>query len=492
LKAADPDDAQHLQEISTLLIQERNVDRLYLRILDAAVDLMSSDMASIQVFQPERNELRLLAWKGFHPQSAAFWERVRLDSGSICAAAVSAGRRIIVPDVETSELVVGAPDADEYRRSGIRAVQSTPLVSRRGRLLGMISTHWRAVHRPPERALDSLDVLARQAADLIERSQTEATLRDSEQRARQLAAIVEASDDSIVGTDLARRITSWNPGAERLFGYTAKEAVGMPIGALIPEAVRDQEAAIFERIRRGERVEPFDTVRRGKTGHLIDVSLSVSPLRDLDGQIVGACSITRDITERKRSEKRIAMLAREAEHRTKNVLQAVQTVVHLSEAQTPEDLKQAIEGRIQALAKAHGLLAESRWSGADLGRLARQELAPYLQHARRHARIDGPHVPLQPKVAQAIAIILHELAINAAKYGALSAINGYIEIVWIPLSSDRLLLTWTETGGPVIVPPTRRGFGTHVMETLIKIDLGGELRFDWSPQGLVCEIEFQI
>ena len=237
-------------------------------------------------------------------------------------------------------MVVGTPDANEYCRSGVRAVQSTPLFSRGGRLLGMISTHWREVHQPPERALVSLDVLARQAADLIERSQTEATLRDSEQRAQQLAAIVEASVDSIVGTDLARRITSWNPGAERLFGYTVKEAVGMPIGVLIPEEVRHQEAAIFERIRRGERMEPFDTVRRGKVGRLIDVSLSVSPLRDLDGQIVGACSITRDITERKRSEKRIAMLAREAEHRTKNVLQAVQTVVHLSEAQTPGALKQ--------------------------------------------------------------------------------------------------------------------------------------------------------
>ena len=328
------------------------------------------------------------------------------------------------------------------------------------------------------------------AADLICR--TEATLRDSEQRARQLAAIVEASNDSIVGTDLARRITSWNPGAERLFGYTVKEAMGMPISALIPEEVQDQEAAIFERIRRGERVEPFDTVRRGKVGSLIDVSLSVSPLPDLDGQIVGACSITRDITERKRSENRIAMLAREAEHRTKNVLQAVQTIVHLSEAQTPEELKQSIEGRLQALAKAHGLLAETRWSGADLGKLARQELAPYLRQERRHARIDGPHVPLQPKVAQAIAIILHELAINAAKYGALSATNGQTEIKWIALSPDRLLLTWTETGGPVTMPPSRHGFGTNVMEALIKIDLGGELRFDWRPQGLVCEIELQI
>lgn len=340
--------------------------------------------------------------------------------------------------------------------------------------------------------LHAFDIPHGQPADLLQRGQTEVTLRDSEQRARQLAAIVEASDDSIVGTDLARRVTSWNPGAERLFGYTVKEAVGMPIRAIIPDEVRDQEAAIFERIRFGERVEPFDTLRRGKNGDVIDVSLSVSPLRDLDGQVVGACSITRDITERKRSERRIAMLAREAEHRTKNVLQAVQTIVHLSDAQNTEGLKLAIKGRIQALAKAHGLLAETRWNSADIGKLAKEELAPYLQQERRHAHIDGPPVPLQPKAAQAIAIILHELAINAAKYGALTAIGGQIQINWIVRSPNRLLLTWIETGGPVIVPPTRRGFGTQIMETLIKIDLGGELRSHWKPQGLVCEIDFEI
>jgi PAS domain S-box-containing protein len=357
----------------------------------------------------------------------------------------------------------------------------------------MISTHWREPYQPPERALRSLDVLARQAADLIERSQAEAALRHSEERAWQLAAIVESSNDSIVGTDLKRIITTWNKGAERLYGYTAEEAVGLPISVCtIPDDRHSEEIDIFERIRAGERVEPFDTVRRHKDGSLLDVSLSVSPIRDLDGRIVGASSISRDIGERKRSAERIAMLAREAEHRTKNVLQAVQTVVHLSQAQTTDELKRAIQGRIQALANAHGLFAQTRWLGADLASLARQELAPYLEHNRPRARIEGPHVPLDPRLAQAIAIILHELTTNAAKYGALSVVDGRVAIAWLRRPDGQLRLTWTETDGPVITPPSRQGFGTHVMETLIRLDLGGELRFDWRPEGLVCHIEFQI
>ena len=335
---------------------------------------------------------------------------------------------------------------------------------------------------------DALQGLSESAVESPEIS----ALRDTEERARQLAAIVESSDDSIVGTDLKRNVTSWNRGAERLFGYTAEEAVGMPIAAIVPEQRHAEELSIFERFRAGERVEPFDTVRRRKDGGLIDVSLSVSPLRDLGGHIIGACSVTRDITERKRSEQRIAMLAREAEHRTKNVLQAVQTVVHLSQAQTAESLKDVIAGRIQALANAHGLLAENRWVATDLARLARQELAPYLQEKRPRARIEGADVSLLPRVAQAIAVMLHELATNAAKYGSLSEVNGQIEIRWARLPHDRLHLVWTETGGPVVTPPSRVGFGTRMMESLIKIDLDGELRFGWRATGLVCEIEIKV
>src|SRR5262249_40032161 len=154
-----------LQEISTLLIEENDVNTLYDRVLDAAVGLMSADFGSMQTFDSERDELRLLTHKGFHPESAKFWEWVRLDAACTCGVALSSGTRVVVPDVEACDFIQGSADLPSYRLSGIRAVQSTPLLSRSGQLLGMISTHWRQPHQPAERALRLLDVLARQAAD---------------------------------------------------------------------------------------------------------------------------------------------------------------------------------------------------------------------------------------------------------------------------------------------------------------------------------------
>jgi PAS domain S-box-containing protein len=212
-----------------------------------------------------------------------------------------------------------------------------------------------------------------------ERKQIEHALRESEQRLRWIASIVESSDEVIVSKNLDGIIISWNKGAERVFGYTAEEAIGQPITIVIPEDRHDEERQILTRIRRGERIDHFETVRRRKHGSLIAVSLTVSPVRDAAGKIVGASKIARDITEQRRSQEQIATLAREAEHRSKNLLATVQATVHLSQSETPEGLKGAIEGRIQALANVHSLFVKSRWIGAEPSIVAKQELTPYMQ-----------------------------------------------------------------------------------------------------------------
>jgi PAS domain S-box-containing protein len=439
-------DTKLLQNISAELVQQENVTALYETIVDGAVAIMRSDFASMQQLHPQRGngELRLLAFRGFNPQAAKFWEWVRTDSESSCSAALRTGRRVIVPDVEQCDFMAGTEDLVTYLQTGIHAVQSTPLLSRSGKLLGIISTHWRKPHEPSERDLRQMDILARQAADIIESKQATDALRrakeydeavmnnmgeglytvdnqglvtfmnpaaerlfgwtldelrgqkmhdvthykhadgspfpaeecaglqvlrqgkvltdqedvfirkdgrffdvvyssspirengvitglavvfrdvtdrkQAEETKAKLAAIVESTADAIISKDLTGIIMSWNQGAERLFGYTEREAIGQPITILIPPDHLKEEPHILERIRRGERVEHYETVRRRKDGTLVDISLTVSPITNAQGKIVGASKIARDITARKVVE----LALHENQTRLKAALEAAQ------------------------------------------------------------------------------------------------------------------------------------------------------------------------
>jgi two-component system CheB/CheR fusion protein len=312
--------------------------------------------------------------------------------------------------------------------------------------------------------------------------------KQAEQVGQRLVSIVESSDDAIVSKDFNGVITSWNGGAERLFGYTAEDVIGKPITILIPPDRQDEETTILGRIRSGDRVDHYETIRRRKDGSLIEISLTVSPVRNPEGKIVGASKIARDITERRRSEERINLLAHEVDHRAKNLLAMVQATVRLTQGDTPEALKTTIEGRLQALANAHALLAQSRWAGADLRSLIAEELSPYCQENGRRARIDGASLTLEPETAQSIAIAVHELTTNAVKYGALSASTGHVQVAWSRSADRQIALRWAESGGPPVTPPARQGFGTRVIERMIRSQLKGEVRFDWRTDGLVCEI----
>ena len=323
--------------------------------------------------------------------------------------------------------------------------------------------------------------------DITARKEIELALREAGQRLRWLASIVESSDDAIVSKNLDGIITSWNKGAERIFGYSAREAIGQPITLVIPADRRSEEREILTRIRRGERIDHFETIRQPKHGGLIDVSLTVSPVKDANGKIVGASKIARDITERKRNQEQIGALAREAEHRSKNILSNVQAIINLSQSDTTESLKRAISGRIQAMSNVHSLFVETRWIGAEVSVIAKQELAPYLDERDARVRIEGLETVLEPTAAQAVAVVLHELATNASKYGALSDAKGQVGLTWSRSDDGQLTLRWTELGGPRVNEPERKGFGSRLIEATIG-QLGGNVRFDWRPEGLVCEI----
>jgi PAS domain S-box-containing protein len=258
---------------------------------------------------------------------------------------------------------------------------------------------------------------------------SEPALERAERLATLLASIVESSDDAIVSKNLDGIITSWNKAAGRIFGYSASEAIGQPITLVIPQDRQSEEVEILTRIRRGERIDHFETMRQRKDGSLIDISLSVSPVKDANGIVVGASKIARDITQQKRAQEQISFLAREAEHRSKNILSNVQAIINLSQSDTSESLKEVISGRIQAMANVHSLFVETRWIGAEVTAIAKQELAPYLDEHDTRVRIEGLPIVLEPTAAQAIAVVLHELATNASKYGALSNAKGRIGVV---------------------------------------------------------------
>jgi len=225
---------------------------------------------------------------------------------------------------------------------------------------------------------------------------------------------------------------------------------------------------------------------------LIDISLTESPIKDAQGKIVGVAKIARDITERKRNDDFIATLTREVEHRTRNILATVQATVHLSHSETPDGLKRAIEGRIQALANVQDLLVKSRWTGAELSNIAAQELAHYRGADKARVRIDGLYVLLAPTTAQAIAVTLHELATNATKYGSLSVPKGQVEVTWTRATDGRLILHWTEGGGPPAKKPMREGFGMSLIERMVREQLKGEMHLDWRAEGLACEIVLKM
>ena len=198
--------------------------------------------------------------------------------------------------------------------------------------------------------------------------------------------------------------------------------------------------------------------------------------------------IARDISERKQREEHITLLSREVDHRSRNLLALVQATVNLAHGDTPDDLKTAIGGRIQALANVHALLAQSHWTGADIRSLVTAELSPYCVVGESRAEFIGPNLLLKPQSAQSIAVVLHELATNAAKYGALSVNTGRVQVKWSLAADGKLVIIWTESDGPPVKRPSRRGFGSRVIEQIVDGELKGEVRFAWRTKGLVCRL----
>jgi PAS domain S-box-containing protein len=319
-------------------------------------------------------------------------------------------------------------------------------------------------------------------------------MKQAEMEAARLAAIVVSSDDAIIGKTLEGRVTSWNAGATRIFGYEAEEMIGQSITRVIPRELQQEEDQILAKLKRGEHIAHYETVRVTKDGRRRDISLSVSPVFDKSGRIIGASKIARDITEKKRIEAIQRVLIEELNHRVKNTLAMTQAIASqsLRHARSASDFVESFSGRVQALAKAHSLLTERKLEGAELTELLREQVL--LGIADERVVCSGPTLILGAQPAIHLALVLHELATNARKYGALSIPRGHLSVQWEVHSEDggrNLLIDWEETGGPNVSAPTTAGFGTTLIEKTLQTH-GGEATLRYGVGGVTCKMRLPL
>lgn len=330
-------DMRQLQYLSTQLIRENDMEILFRQLLDAAMGIMKSDAGSLQMFYPERNELNLLTSKGLDPESAKFWEWVKVGSNSTCGMALDMKTRIIVPDVEANDCIADSEDLAFYRLSGIRAVQSTPLISRVGKLVGMISTHWYKVHQVSERDLHLLDVVARQATDIIERTRSEEALRQSEENYR---VIVNQAVAGILKIDMSGHIIFANTQFGKMLGYSTEELLRMKMIDLVHEKDRTRHIRMFELMKKEGREYRIEKRLMRKDGSYIWVNNYNAAIFAKDGQPRYAAIISINISDQKAIEKKKDEFISIASHELKTPLTSIKAYAEMLEEIAAENKKE--------------------------------------------------------------------------------------------------------------------------------------------------------
>lgn len=326
------------------------------------------------------------------------------------------------------------------------------------------------------------------AAAVDERRAKEALQRAAEEVGRQKRELETLYREAPVGLallDAEGRVLRANEALQAIDA----PAPDAPSASLLPSFAESITALHRRVLASGEPIAATDVAGAPDAGRLRHLLVSAYPLTSQEGvQAVGY--VVQETTEQKDAAERERLLAREVDHRAKNLLAVIQGIVQLTRAESANAFATAIIGRIQALGRAHSLLSASRWEGADLRQLVVEELAPFLGGDRPRATIRGPHLQLRHAAAQSLALGLHELATNAAKHGSLSVEGGTVAIEWrlAPAADPVLELHWTERGGPPVAPPARRGFGATLLRSSVERQLKGSVTLDWQPEGLVCEL----
>jgi PAS domain S-box-containing protein len=325
-------------------------------------------------------------------------------------------------------------------------------------------------------------------ARTAELEESHARLLESEQR-RSLA--IAAGKMGSWDWDWVNGDWMWDEGQFRIFGVDPQTFVVTPanVQALLhPDDIDELRKAIAQFAKGTRSYEAEFRINRPDGEVRWCVGTAAATL-DKGGRVIRISGVTVDITERKRAEERQSLLAREVDHRAKNALALAQSIVRLTRGDDVKAYVQAVEGRISALARVHTILSLSSWQGAEIGKLVDEELAPYSTGDQIESR--GLEIQLQPATAQTLALALHELVTNSAKYGALSTLSGRLTIKW-EIRADVLQMVWEEKNGPLVEKPASRGFGTRSVIASIESQLGGQAEFDWRSEGLICRLSVPL
>ena len=325
-------------------------------------------------------------------------------------------------------------------------------------------------------------------ARTAELEQSNARLMESEQR-RSLA--IAAGRMGSWDWDWVSGDWMWDEGQYRIFGVDPQSFAVTPasVQALLHPADTEELRKAIAHFAKGvtSYEAEFRIIRPdGEVRWCVGTAAATI---DKGGRVVRVSGVTVDITERKHAEERQNLLAREVDHRAKNALALAQSIVRLTRGEDVKAYVQSVEGRITALARVHTILSLSSWQGAKIGKLVDEELAPYSMGGQ--IALSGTEVQLQPTTAQTLALALHELVTNSAKYGALSTLAGRLSIRW-DVKEDLLTVVWEEAGGPCVQKPVSRGFGTRSVISSIETQLGGKAEFDWRPEGLICRLSVPL
>jgi PAS domain S-box-containing protein len=478
--------AQRMDEQAALfrltdgLHRAKTVDDIYAVSLDAIQQALRCDRASILLME-DPGGMHFVAWRGLSDgyrravEGHTPWRPDENNPQPLC-----------VDDIVTADL--GADLKATVLGEGIRACAFIPLIAN-GRLIGKFMTYYSEPHAFTGNDIAVAIAVARQLAFGITKKRAEDALRANEERLR---LATEAGKVGVWEWEIDANRVTWTDSLYAMHGVdrTGFEGTSEAVAALTH---RDDRERVAETVRRSVRtgqpcVMEFRVVR--PDGQLVWLYTNAAVIQE-HGRAVRLLGATIDITERKSSDAQRDLLVAELSHRVKNTLATVISIAHQSFSRGPsvDDARRSFDGRIRALAQTHGRLAEGNWSGVSFETMVNDELAPYRRDDGGNVKIDGPGITLNPKHAVVLGMAFHELATNAAKYGALSTKTGAVNVAWeiVPRSSE-LRIHWSESGGPCVSPPRRSGFGRLLLERALASDLQGNVALSFAETGLTCEI----